>query len=79
MKKIAHAAFAAAAVLALAGCGRSNTVSGGSTADNVEMPAEEAMNAVDATATPAPDATTADEADAAMAGASKGAASATAH
>lgn len=79
MKKIAYAAFAAAAVLALAGCGSSNKVSGGSTADNVEMPAEEAMNAVDATATPAPDATTADEAGVATAGASEGAAHAAAH
>jgi hypothetical protein len=59
MKKIALAAFASVAVLALAACGSSDKASEGAQAENVEMPAEEAMSGVDAGATPAADASTA--------------------
>jgi|GEM_PF-2186589 len=53
MKKIAYAAFASAAALALAACGSSDKASEEAQAENVEMPAEEAMNTADAMATPA--------------------------
>ena len=56
MKKIAYATLASAAALALAACGSSDKASEGATAENVEMPAEEAMSGVDASATPAADA-----------------------
>ena len=56
MKKIAFAAFASAATLALAACGSSEPASEGGQADNVEMPAEETMQNVDASAAPASDA-----------------------
>lgn len=44
MKKIAYAAFASVAALALAACGSSETPSDEATAESVEMPAEEAMS-----------------------------------
>ncbi len=59
MKKIAYAAFASAAALALAACGSSDKASEDAQAENVEMPAEEAMNAAEATATPVVDASAA--------------------
>jgi hypothetical protein len=58
MKKIAHVAFATAAALALSACGSSDKASEGAQAENVEMPAEEAMNTADAGATPVADAGT---------------------
>ncbi|MBV1690206.1 hypothetical protein KRR38_21610 [Novosphingobium sp. G106] len=62
MKKIAAkvlgAAFATAAALALSACGSSDKASEGAQAENVEMPAEEAMNTADAGATPVADAGT---------------------
>jgi hypothetical protein len=69
MKKIAYAAFASAAALALAACGSSDKASEEAQAENVEMPAEEAMNTADAMATPAVDAS-ADASAAASASAS---------
>ncbi len=55
MKKIAYAAFVSTAALALAACGSSDKATEGAQAENVDMPAEEAMSGVDAAATPAPD------------------------
>ncbi len=57
MKKFAYAAFASVAALALAACGSSDSASEEAAAENVEMPAEEAMSGIDATATPMADAT----------------------
>lgn len=48
MKKIVYAAFASAAALALAACGSSDDASEEAMADNVEMPADEAMSTVEA-------------------------------
>lgn len=56
MKKIAYTAFASVAALALAACGSSDKASEEAAAENVEMPAEEAMTAADPSATPAADA-----------------------
>lgn len=55
MNKIATLALTAAAALALAACGKSDKASEGAQADNVEMPAEEAVNAADEGATPLPE------------------------
>ena len=55
MKKIIAAAFASTAALALAACGSSDNAADEAAADNVEMPAEEAMPA-DAMATAPADA-----------------------
>ncbi|HNJ47049.1 MAG: hypothetical protein H6916_04825 [Novosphingobium sp.] len=63
MRKIAVFAMSAAAALALAGCGKSDSAKDGAEADNVEMPAEEAVTDVDAT--PAADASAEPGADAA--------------
>ena len=63
MRKIAVLAMSAAAALALAGCGKSESAKDGAEADNVEMPAEEAVTDVDAT--PAADASAEPGADAA--------------
>jgi hypothetical protein len=52
MKKIAGLAVTAAASLALVACGKSDKASEAAQADNVEMPAEEAVNAVEDDATP---------------------------
>ena len=65
MKKIATAAFAAAVALTLAACGRSDSAKDGAQADNVEMPAEEAVGDIDAT--PVADASGAGGADGATA------------
>ena len=64
MKKIAYAALASAAALVLTACGSSDKASEGATAENVEMPAEEAMSGVDASAAPAADAAAAPGAEA---------------
>jgi hypothetical protein len=56
MKTVAYFTLACAAALSLAACGKSDKASEEATAENVEMPAEEAMSGVDATAAPAPDA-----------------------
>ena len=56
MKKIAIIAFASAAALALSACGKSDEAAEGAQAENVEMPAEEAMSGADAGATPVADA-----------------------
>lgn len=64
MKKIAYAAFASVAALALAACGSSENASEEATPENVEMPAEEAIGGVDATATPVAGATETTAADA---------------
>ncbi|MDB5723756.1 MAG: hypothetical protein JWQ16_510 [Novosphingobium sp.] len=52
MKKIATLALTAVAVLSLTACGKSDKASEGAQADNVEMPAEEAVNTADEAATP---------------------------
>lgn len=44
MKKIAYTAMASAFALALAACGGTDNASDDATADNVEMPADEAMS-----------------------------------
>jgi hypothetical protein len=59
MKNIVFAAFASAAALALSACGSSDKASEGAQAENVEMPAEEAMNSAEADATPVADASAA--------------------
>ena len=53
MKKIATFAFAGAAAFALAACGSSDSASEEAVAENVEMPAEEAVAPLDPAATPA--------------------------
>ncbi len=52
MKKIAFAALAPLAVLALAGCAKTDDPNAEASADNVEMPAEEAVNSAEASAIP---------------------------
>ena len=70
MKKAATFAFAAVAALTLSACGSSDKASEAPEAENVEMPAEEAMGGVDANATPVADsAATASDAAAANTGA----------
>lgn len=49
MKKYAALAFASAAVLALAACGKSDSAKEEGQPENVEMPAEEAVGDIDAT------------------------------
>lgn len=49
MRKLVTAAFTAAAALALAACGQSDSAKEEAQADNVEMPAEEAVGDIDAT------------------------------
>ncbi len=49
MRKLVTAAFAASAALALAACGQSDSAKEEAQADNVEMPAEEAVGDIDAT------------------------------
>lgn len=56
MKTVAYFTLACAAALSLAACGKSDKASEEATAENVEMPAEEAMSGVDASAVPASDA-----------------------
>ena len=47
MKKFALTAFAAAAAMGLAACGSADDASEDATADNVEMPADQAMATAD--------------------------------
>jgi hypothetical protein len=78
MKKLAYAVFAAAAALALSACGKSDKANEGGQAENVEMPAEEAVNSADADATPMADASeAAADASAAASDADKAAEAAT--
>jgi outer membrane murein-binding lipoprotein Lpp len=63
MKKFAVLTAVSAAVLTLAGCGKSDSAKEQAQADNVEMPAEEAVQDVDAT--PVADASAAAGAEAA--------------
>ena len=69
MKKFAALAFASAAALALAACGKSDSAKEEAQPDNVEMPAEESVQDVDAT--PAPDPSGAAGAEAASSPAAK--------
>jgi hypothetical protein len=83
MKTVTCFTLACAAALSLAACGKSDKASEEATAENVEMPAEEAMSGVDASAAPAADAAAApggasDAAAAPAAGASAAAEKATA-
>ena len=55
MKTLAYAAVLCAAALGLAACGKSDKASQQANPENVEMPAEEAMSGVDASAAPASD------------------------
>ncbi|MGE3692138.1 MAG: hypothetical protein AB7F98_12250 [Novosphingobium sp.] len=64
MKKTMTAMLASAAVLTLSACGSSDKASEEAQAENVEMPAEEAMGDVDASAAPVADASAAPGADA---------------
>lgn len=75
MKKIAFAAFVTAAALALSACGSSDSAKEEAAPDNVELPAEETMNNVDATATPVADASASADAMASDAAMASGAAS----
>ena len=63
MKKLLAAAFVSSAALALAACGQSKSAKVEAQADNVEMPAEEAVGDIDAT--PVAEASAAAGADAA--------------
>lgn len=56
MKKLAPFALLSAAAFALAACGSSESAKEEAQADNVELPAEEAVGDVDAAATPVSDA-----------------------
>lgn len=55
MKKFAFAALAPLALVALAGCAKTDDPNAEASADNVEMPAEEAMNSAEASAMPVED------------------------
>jgi hypothetical protein len=59
MNKFAQSALIGLATLSLAACGKSDSASDAASAENVEMPAEEAMSSVDATAAPVADASAA--------------------
>ncbi len=63
MKKLSVLAFAGTAALLLAACGQSESAKEEGQADNVEMPAEEAVGDIDAT--PVADASAAAGAEAA--------------
>ena len=69
MKNYASLAFASLAALALAACGGADSAKEQAQADNVEMPAEEAMQDVDAT--PVADASAAADAAGAIVAASE--------
>ncbi len=56
MKKLAPFALVSAAAFALAACGSSESAKEEAQADNVELPAEEAVGDIDAVATPVTDA-----------------------
>ena len=55
MKTLLQATVLCAAALSLAACGKSDKASQQANPENVEMPAEEAMSGVDASAAPASD------------------------
>lgn len=55
MKKFFFASLAASAAFALAGCGSTDGANEAATAENVEMPAEEAMTEVEPAAAPVAD------------------------
>jgi hypothetical protein len=78
MKTILTSATALAAVLALAGCGKSDSADELANPDNVEMPAEEAMGGLDPSAAPVTDAAALPGADATAAAATDAAAEASA-
>ena len=69
MKNYASLAFASLAALALAACGGADSAKEQAQADNVEMPAEEAVQDVDAT--PVADASAAADAAGAIVAASE--------
>ena len=69
MKNSVSLAFASLAALALAACGGADSAKEQAQADNVEMPAEEAIQDIDAT--PVADASAAADADAASVTASQ--------
>lgn len=74
MKKLASFALVSVAALALSACGSADSAKEEAQADNVEMPAEEAVGDIEAAATPVSDAAaTAAASDAATAGASEAA------
>ncbi|MEO7246980.1 MAG: hypothetical protein ABIW31_00880 [Novosphingobium sp.] len=58
MKKFAFAALASIAVLSLSACGKSDDPNAQASADNADMPAEEAVNSAEANVQPVPDAAT---------------------
>lgn len=62
MKKIALAALASVAVLGLSACAKSDNPDAQASADTADMPADEAMNSVEASAVPVPDRAGADDA-----------------
>jgi translation elongation factor EF-Tu-like GTPase len=64
MLKLVSSALLIAATLTLAACGKSDSASDAASAENVEMPAEEAMSSVDVGATPVADASATPAADA---------------
>jgi len=76
MKRIATFTVLAAAALGLAACGKSDSADEAAQPDNVEMPAEEAVNGLDDSAAPVADATDAASDAAAAAGAASDAADA---
>ena len=78
MNKIALAASAALVALALTGCGKSDSADELANPDNVEMPAEETMGTLDASAAPVADAAATEGADATAAATEAGAATAAA-
>ena len=55
MKKLALAAIASVAVLSLAACGKSDSPDVQASEDSADMPADEAMNQIEASATPVTD------------------------
>jgi hypothetical protein len=67
MQKAVTAVLASAAALALSACGSSDKANEAAQAENVEMPAEEAMGDVDASAAPVADASAQPGADASAA------------
>lgn len=73
MKKAVTAILATAAALALSACGSSDKANEAAQAENVEMPAEEAMGDVDASAAPVADASAQPGVDASASAAASGA------
>lgn len=55
MKKFALAALASIAVLGLSACAKKDDPDAQASADTADMPADEAMNSVEASAVPVPD------------------------